>query len=71
MAAILDESFNLVSIDPLYKSDYLNALTCSFSHKSYWTIRLDPYVDNGAYFKSLHPRVSLLLIFESWQFLNQ
>ena len=35
MVAILDESFNLVSMDPLHKSDYLNALMCSFSHESY------------------------------------
>ena len=63
MAAILDESFNIVSIDPLYKSDYLNALICSFSHESYWTIILDSHVDNGAYFKLLYPCVSPLLIF--------
>ena len=65
MVIILDESFNVVNMDPLHKSDYLNALPCSFSHESYWTIRLDCQVDNGAYFKSLHPHVLPILIFES------
>ena len=71
MVAILDELFNVVRMNTPYKSDYLNVLMCVFSHESYWTIRLDHSVDNGAYFKLLCLCVPPLSIFENWQFLNQ
>ena len=71
MVAILDESFNVARMDTPYKNDYLNSLMCAFSYESYQIMRRDHSVDNGTYFRLLHLRVPPLLIFESWQFLNQ